>query len=260
MDDKNIPAHETRRRNLALSREGDMPDREAMLAFLPAIPKTASPVPWLTSIHAIPGRRNYGDSSYPGNCSGLLIRDLLMFFRPARVLDPMAGGCTCSDVCAELGIPCFSLDLKQGHDATDPDLFCDLSPVDFVWMHPPYWRMVHYSDDPRCLSNAPTLSDFLERLRQVIVNCRDILTSRGRLAILIGDAKYHGEYLALPFRVMDVAMDEGLSLACPEIVRFSHGATSSRKEYSTSFIPRLHDICLVLQRGRKSSSQKKTAA
>lgn len=174
--------------------------------------------------------------------------------------DPMAGGRTCGDVCTELGIPCRSIDFKQGHDATEAGAFREHSPVDFVWMHPPYWRMVRDSDDPRCLSNAPTLSDFLERLRRVIVNCRDILTSRGKLAILIGDAKYHGEYLALPFRVMDVAMDEGLSLACPEIIRFSHGATSSRKEYSTSFIPRLHDICLVLQRARRFSAQEKTAA
>ena len=215
---------------------------------LPTAPKTASPVPWLTSIHATPGRGNYGDAKHPGNCSGLLIRDLLMFFRPASVLDPMAGSRTCADVCRDLAIPCASFDLRQGRDAADPATFRTIAPVDFVWMHPPYWRMIRYSDDPRCLSNAPTLEDFLSRLRHVIINCRDSLTPQGKLAILIGDGKHNGQYLALPFRVMQLAMEEGLALACPEIIRFSHGATSSRKRYSTSFIPRLHDVCLVLQR------------
>ena len=49
---------------------------------------------------------------------------------------------------------------------------------------------------------------------------------------------------------------EGLVLAAPEIIRFSHGTTSARqKEYSSSFIPWLHDVCLVLrQRAADSAS------
>src|SRR4051794_32936411 len=78
---------------------------------LPEAPRTASPVPWLTSIHATPGRGNYGDRGYRGNCSGLLVRDLLLYYRPNRVLDPMSGGGTCGDVCRELGIGCTSRDI-----------------------------------------------------------------------------------------------------------------------------------------------------
>jgi hypothetical protein len=58
---------------------------------LPEAPVTASPVPWLTSIHCTPGRGDYGDPGYRGNCSGLLVRDLLRFYQPRRVLDPMEG-------------------------------------------------------------------------------------------------------------------------------------------------------------------------
>src|SRR4051794_20461596 len=71
---------------------------------LPAIPESGSPVPWLTSIHGTPGRGNYGDAGYRGNCSGLLIKDLLQFYRPRRVLDPMEGSGTCRDVCREVRI------------------------------------------------------------------------------------------------------------------------------------------------------------
>src|SRR5689334_1475199 len=83
---------------------------------LPDCPRTQSPVPWLTSIHATPGRGNYGDPGYRGNCSGLLIKDLLVFYGARRVLDPMQGGGTCRDVCSELGIAYEGRDLKSGFD------------------------------------------------------------------------------------------------------------------------------------------------
>jgi len=38
----------------------------------PAAPLTASPTPWLTSLHTRNGRGPYGNSAFRGNCSGLL--------------------------------------------------------------------------------------------------------------------------------------------------------------------------------------------
>jgi hypothetical protein len=220
---------------------------ERTSVLLPSRPKTASPVPTLASIHATDGRGPYGNPGYRGNCSGLLIRDLLLYYGSKRVLDPMAGSGTCRDVCRELGIQCSSFDLHAGFDAQDTRCFRDLGEFDFIWLHPPYWKMICYGDDPRCLSNAPTLGDYQRRLRQVIRNCRLVLAEAGHLAILIGDGKHKGEYMGLPFRAFCAAAREHLWLAAPEIVRFQHGASSSMKEYSTSFIPRLHDICLVLK-------------
>ncbi len=218
------------------------------LVPLPVAPKTASPVPWLTSIHATPGRGNYGDAAYRGNCSGLLIRDLLLYHRPRRVLDPMTGGGTCRDVCQELKIECHSLDIRSGDDATRSSAFRDAGTFDFIWLHPPYWKMLRWSDDPRCLANAATLTDYLRGLRQVVRNCVRVLRANGVLAILMGDLRDRGEYQALPFRTMNIAYAEGLVLAAPEIIRFRHGGLSSeQQEYRFSFIPRLHDVCLLLK-------------
>src|SRR5215813_4909244 len=100
-------------------------ERVTGLVPLPECPKSQSPVPWLTSIHATPGRGDYGDPSYRGNCSGLLIKDLLRFYKPKSVLDPMAGSGTCADVCRELKIRCVSRDLKAGFDATQTEQFRD---------------------------------------------------------------------------------------------------------------------------------------
>src|SRR5947209_18491107 len=93
------------------------------IAVLPAAPLNASPVPWLTSLYHKAWRGNYGDSRYPGNCSGELIKDLLRYFKPRSVLDPMTGSGTCRDVCDELNVLCTSKDIRFGFDACDPRSF-----------------------------------------------------------------------------------------------------------------------------------------
>src|SRR6516225_8217444 len=77
-------------------------------ARLPVAPRNASPVPHLTSLYHFHRAGEYGDRNYPGNCGGNLIKDLLLYFRPDNVLDPMTGSGTCREVCQELRIPCTS--------------------------------------------------------------------------------------------------------------------------------------------------------
>ncbi len=223
-----------------------LPARPGIIA-MPMVPKTASPVPSLTSIHSVVDRGPYGDRRYRGNCGGYLIRDLLKYFKPRSVLDPMTGSGTCRDVCRELSIPVTSFDLKSGDDAGNSDCYESLGKYDFIWLHPPYWRMIRYGDDPRCLSQAPTLEAFLDDFRKVIVNCRNVLSPRGRLTILIGGYCDRGRQVPLPVLTTILAMEEGLWPACTEIIRFQHGNTSSRKSYQSSFIPGLHDTCTVFR-------------
>lgn len=214
---------------------------------LPAAPLNASPTPELTSIHAAIKRGPYGSSRYRGNCGGYLIRDLLRYFQPKWVLDPMTGSGTCRDVCRELLIPCVSMDVKRGQDAADPNLYEAVPPTDFVWLHPPYWRQIKYSDDPRCLSNAPTNEVFFNRLRLVLRNAQSVLTHHGKIAVLIGGYSDQGIYQPLPHQTVAAAAKEGLRMTCTEIVRFQYGNTSSRKRYRSRFIPGLHDQCLIFE-------------
>ena len=60
-------------------------------ARLPQAPITGSPVPHLTSLYHFHRAGEYGDRSYPGNCGGNLIKDLLLFFKPGNVFDPFSG-------------------------------------------------------------------------------------------------------------------------------------------------------------------------
>jgi putative transposase len=86
------------------------PEQSALYARLPRAPRTSSPVPHLTSLYHFHRAGEYGDRSWPGNCGGNLIKDLLRYFQPGLVFDPMSGSGTAEDVCRELGIPCFTGD------------------------------------------------------------------------------------------------------------------------------------------------------
>lgn len=162
-----------------------MSSRTSRFIELPAAPQNASPVSELTSIHSARNRGPYGNSKYRGNCGGYLIRDLLQYFGSKRVLDPMSGSGTCGDVCRELNIPYDSMDIRFGQDAADSTSYAQQELVDFIWMHPPYWRMIRYNEDPNCLSNAPTLEAFLARFQCVLKHCKSVLTPNGKMAVLI---------------------------------------------------------------------------
>src|SRR5438128_727278 len=100
----------------------------AQIAVLPRAPQNGSPVPGLTSLYHKQWRGNYGDPRYPGNCGGELIKDLLRYSQPKRVLDPMMGSGTCADVCDELEIDYLARDIRYRglyddplFDACDPE-------------------------------------------------------------------------------------------------------------------------------------------
>src|SRR5438067_10120929 len=102
------------------------------IAVLPRAPQNRSPVPWLTSLYHKAFAGPYGDRRYPGNCGGELIKDLLLYFQPRRVLDPMTGSGTCANVCRELGIECESKDIRYGWDAVNPLNYESIGTFDFV--------------------------------------------------------------------------------------------------------------------------------
>jgi len=87
------------------------------------------------SIVSYPERGPYGSNKFRGNTSGLLIKDILLWLKPRRVLDSMAGSHTTKDVCEGLGIENVCLDLKQGFDALEMDF---LNEFDLVFLHQLY--------------------------------------------------------------------------------------------------------------------------
>lgn len=228
---------------------------EPVYAKLPRAPRNASPVPHLTSLYHFDQDGDYGDRRYPGNCGGNLIKDLLQFFKPQSVFDPMTGSGTCRDVCRELDIECTSGDIHHGFDLCEPNEFFgeaarfDRRSFDFVWIHPPYWRQKLYAQDARDLSRCPTLDAFLERYLLALAHCAYVLKPGGILAVLMGDyIDRDAGFIPLTYHTKRLAIECGLRQSGIDIIRFLHGTTSSKKVYRTSFIPMLHDVCILFER------------
>ena len=67
--------------------------------------------------------------------------------------------------------------------------------------------------------------------------------------LLVGDYNdREAGFVPLSYHTKRLSFAAGLRQCCPDIIRFSHGASSSRKIYRSSFIPGLHDVCNVFEK------------
>jgi DNA modification methylase len=84
--------------------------------------------------------------------------------------------------------------------------------VQLLIMHPPYFDIIKFSDDPRDLSNASSVESFLKLMNKIIDNASSVL-DRGRyFALVIGDKYFKGEWIPLGFLLMNEIMKRGFSL------------------------------------------------
>jgi hypothetical protein len=158
--------------------------------------------------------------------------------RTRTVFDPMTGSGTASDVCRELGIVCRAGDIHQGFDACDPAAFAAAESFDFIWAHPPYWRMKLYADDPRDLSRSPTLDHFLQRYGQFIRNCAASLKAGGKLAILMGDYNDRDAgQVPLVFHTKRLAFDAGLPSTAPTSSGSATATAARRRSIAAASSP-----------------------
>ncbi len=150
----------------------------------------------------IPASRRYnrwGSNRYRGNCDGRLFADLILRYGAKSVADPMIGSGTTADCVRDLnahgaGIQYWGGDLNQGFNLVTDDI---PGMFDFVWIHPPYWNLIRYSQRETDLSNAPTYEVFLEQLTVCLERCYAALNPGGRLAVLVGDMHWKGKFITL---------------------------------------------------------------
>lgn len=70
-------------------------------------------------------------------------------------------------------------------------------------LHPPYADIIHFSDRPDDLSNAPTTATFLDGFEQVARHGYDLLAPGRFAALIIGDKYANGELVPLGFWCME---------------------------------------------------------
>ena len=76
----------------------------------------------MQSIVSYPDRGVYGRNTYRGNCSGLLIKDIIQQYKLQGLSDFMVGSGTTEDVVREAGIRGDFADLNRGYDMMSMDI------------------------------------------------------------------------------------------------------------------------------------------
>ncbi|MBK9949651.1 MAG: hypothetical protein IPP12_21080 [Nitrospira sp.] len=197
----------------------------------------------LTSLLRYPDRGPWGQSRYFGNCPGYLLVDLLDYFKPQSVLDPMEGSGTTREVCFDFRVEYEGRDLRTGFDLLSsplPDRTFDL-----IFWHPPYWPGHRYSDHPNDFSQATNQQDFLQRMREGLQRLKTCLAPTGHLVMLIGDGRKNGVFYPVHSAILQWNL---LPVEAILIKSGDHERRARHFQYGpTRFIPTLHEYVLIFK-------------
>ena len=213
----------------------------------------------MNTIVSYPERGSYGRNSYRGNCSGLLIKDLIQQYRLQGLSDFMVGSGTTEDVVREIGIRGDFADLNRGYDMLTMDI---PERAENIFWHPPYHNMVIYSnlqysskdvekitglaaetilaDD---LSRCPSWEDFVKKMNYCCMKQFTALEKGGRMFILVGDMKRRGRLYSMLCDLMKPGTLEQV------IIKAQHNCWSDRQVYSNqNFVPIVHEYLVVIKK------------
>jgi len=84
--------------------------------------------------------------------------------------------------------------------------------VQLLIMHPPYFDIIKFSNDPRDLSNARSVNKFLEMMNKIVDNAGSALEKGRYFALVIGDKYSKGEWIPLGFLTMNEILQRGFLL------------------------------------------------
>jgi len=92
--------------------------------------------------------------------------------------------------------------------------------VQFVLLHPPYWDIIKFSKKKSDLSNAKSVTDFLEMFGNIVDNICGVIDKGRYLAVVIGDKYSDGEWIPLGFYTMQEVMKRGYKLKSTIVKNF----------------------------------------
>jgi len=247
---QSIPQHTVRARLSEMSRSDDLEVKLSSFGegFYGLYQETED----LSSVVSYPNRGPWGDSRYRGNCSGHLVKDLILRFNSQSVFDPSEGSGTVRDVVEGINkyrkrnVQYEGRDLRKGWNILTGEV--QKEGFDMVWYHPPYWDIIKYSDNENDLSNCANLEEFEDKLNLSVERLFSVLKHGGVMAILIGDKRKNGGYYPL---LRTLLMNKNIGSLKAVIIKIQHNCRSDKQRYSSSnpfFIPIKHEYCLIYQK------------
>lgn len=213
----------------------------------------------MQSIVSYPDRGPYGLNSYRGNCSGLLIKDIIEQYHLKGLSDFMVGSGTTEDVVREAGIRGDFADLNRGFDMMSMDI---PNRAESIFWHPPYGDMIVYSNEQYSakeverktglsaetiladdLSRCPTWEEFVKKMNYCMMKQFSALEKGGRMFVLVGDMKRRGKLYSM---LCDIIKPGTLEQV---IIKAQHNCWSDRQTYSNrNFVPIVHEYLLVTRK------------
>ena len=213
----------------------------------------------MQSIVSYPDRGQYGRNSYRGNCSGMLIKDIIDQYKLAALSDFMVGSGTTEDVVRENGLRGDFADLNRGYDMMSMDI---PNRAENIFWHPPYHDMVVYSgqqynikaveqatglsadtilaDD---LSRCPSWQEFVKKMNYCMMKQFTALEKGGRMFVLMGDMKRRGKLYSMLCDILKPGTLEQV------VIKAQHNCWSDRQSYSNNnFVPIIHEYLMVVRK------------
>ncbi|MBA7539581.1 hypothetical protein ES705_31861 [subsurface metagenome] len=199
----------------------------------------------LKSVVQYSDRGPWGDAKFPGNTSGYLLVDLIDYYQPKSILDPMEGSGTTGDVAFDMGdIRYTGLDLLSGFDLVgdEPE-----GEYNLIFWHPPYHDAVDYDiPHPNNLSRCPSLSDYLDKLKLCMVKLLSHLSQGGHLCILCSDPRKDGVIQPIHSAIISF----NLATLNAALVKLIEGRSRYFDYGNAQFIPIVHEYALIFSQGK----------
>lgn len=214
----------------------------------------------MKSVVNYPNRGHWGSSSWRGNTSGHIIKEIIEHFQVKHFVDICEGSGTSRDVCREMNIKYTGLDLKNGFNFLEDSISKRVGELaDVVFSHPPYHDMIKYSGeqwghiaDKADLSHCQSADEFLYKAQLMLMNQREATSKNGHYMTLIGDMRKNGSYHSFQSDFINMMPKNELQSV---VIKLQNNQQSNFKTYSGSFIPILHEYLLIWKKMESSIFQ-----
>lgn len=84
--------------------------------------------------------------------------------------------------------------------------------VQLIILHPPYFNIIHFTNNKNDLSNSNSIDNFLSQFDLIIKNALNILETNRYLSIIIGDIYMNSEWIPLGFYCLQICINNKLKL------------------------------------------------